>query len=126
MKMRYNKTMGIIYIIAGVIFSLIYFVISLNGGKGAVFLTVGFVGILFGILFLTRTYFVFNDDSLILNAIIGSNKVTYKFQSAKEIEIDNQKIYLNQNGKRQQINISTWMIEKSDLQVFLQKIKNNS
>lgn len=116
--------MGIIFIVVGVMFACIYFIIALNGGKGSTLLTVGFISIMFGVLFLTRTYFVLNDDSLVLKAILGSAKTTYKFQSIKNIEIENNKIYINQDGKREKLTISTWMIDKKDWQAFLQKVKN--
>jgi hypothetical protein len=125
MKIRYKKAMGVIYIITGVVFACIYFLITLNGGKGSSLLTVGFVAIFFGILFLTRTYFVLNDDSLILYAILGPATTTYKFASVNELEIDKQnKVYITQDGKRQFIYISAWMIEKSDWQAFVQKVNS--
>jgi hypothetical protein len=126
MKMRYKKAMGVIYIAMGTLFSCIYFLIALNGGKGSVLLTMGFVVIMFGVLFLTRTYFVVNDDSLVLNAILGPAKTTYKFQSVKDLEIDENKVYITQNGKRQKINISAWMVDKRDWQAFKEKIKSTT
>lgn len=126
MKIRYSKSVGIIYILAGVLFSCVYLLISLMEGNGSMLLTVGFIGIMFGILFLTRTYFVLNEDSLVLNAILGPAKTTYKFQSLKELEVENKQIYLNQDGKRKKLSISAGLADKNDWQAFLQKIKDAS
>ncbi|MBL8080576.1 MAG: hypothetical protein JNM55_21575 [Anaerolineales bacterium] len=126
MKIRYSKSVGIIYILTGVLFSCVYLLISLADGKGSMLLTVGFIGIMFGILFLTRTYFVLNEDGLVLSAILGSAKTTYKFQSLKELEVDNKQVYLNQDGKRRKLSISAGLADKNDWQAFLQKIKDAS
>ncbi len=126
MKIRYSKSVGIIYILSGFLFSCVYLLISLAGGKGSTPLIVGFIGILFGILFLTRTYFVVNDDSLVLNALIGPVKTTYKFGSFKELEVVNKQVYLNQDGKRRKLNMAAWLADKNDWQAFVQKIKDAS
>jgi hypothetical protein len=127
MKVGYKKAMGIIYIIIGVVFSCLYLLIAAGGGKGGItLLTAAFCLIMFGILFLRRTYFTINDDSLVLEAILGPAKTTYKFETIKQIEIDKNKVYLSRNGKRQLIQISQWMAEKSDWEAFLQKINSAS
>ena len=126
MKIRYSKSVGIIYILTGVLFGCVYLLISLAEGNGSMLLTVGFIGIMFGILFLTRTYFVLNEDSLVLSAILGPAKTTYKFSSLKELEVENKQIYLNQDGKRKKLSISAGLADKNDWQAFLQKIKNAS
>jgi len=104
----------------------VYLLISLAEGNGSMLLTVGFIGILFGILFLTRTYFVLNEDGLVLNAILGPAKTTYKFQSLKELEVENKQVYLNQDGKRRKLNMAAWLADKNDWQAFVQKIKDAS
>ena len=126
MKIRYSKSVGIIYILSGVLFSCVYLLISLVNGKGSVLLTVGFIGIMFGILFLTRTYFVVNEDSLVFHAILGPAKTTYQFQSIKELEVEKKLVYLNQDGKRRRLSISAGLADKNDWQAFLQKIKDAS
>jgi hypothetical protein len=126
MKMHYKKVFGIICLIfAGT--NGIQFWVS----KGFILaLILGIFGIAIGVLFFTRTYFVVNDDSLVLHPLlhpfIGPTKTTYKFQSIKEIETDNKGIFLVQNGNRQKINISAWMVDESDWQAFLQKINSAS
>lgn len=126
MKIRYSKSVGIIYILSGFLFSCVYLLISLAEGNGSMLLTVGFIGILFGILFLTRTYFVLNEDGLVLNAILGPAKTTYKFQSLKELEVENKQVYLNQDGKRRKLSMAAWLADKNDWQAFVQKIKDAS
>ncbi len=123
MNIRYRKTMGIIYILVGILFACMYFVIALGGGKASVTpLVFAFLAILFGILFLTRTYFVLNEDGLVLYAILGPAKTVYKIQSLKDIEIENKTVYVTQEGKRTKIPIAVWMVEKKDWQAFVQKV----
>jgi hypothetical protein len=80
---------------------------------------------LLGVLFLQRTYFTVNDDSLVFQALLGPTKRTYKFSSLKELEIENDNIFVTVNGKRRKL-ISGWWVENSDWKAFLQKIKGAS
>lgn len=122
MRIRYRKTVGVIYILLGILFAYMYFAIALSGQKVCMALVAAFITILFGILFLTRTYFVLNEDSLVLYAILGPAKTVYKIQSLKDIEIENSTIFCTQDGKRKKIPITVWMVEKKDWQAFVQKV----
>ena len=42
-----------------------------------------------------------NDDNLVFQALLGPNKRTYKFSSLKELEIENDNIFVTVNGKHQ-------------------------
>ena len=122
MKMRYKKSVGIFLILLGVLEVCVYLLIGI--GSSPVSLPIlGFVVILFGVLFLQRTYFMVNADSLVFHALLGSAKRTYKFLSLKEFEIENNNIFMTIDGKHKKI-ISGWWVEKNDWQTFLQKINS--
>jgi len=126
MKMRYKKAIGVINIVLGIIFSCFYFVIALNGKSGSTLLTIGLVEIMFGVLFLTRTYFVVNENNLILHSILGPAKTTYQFQSFKDIKVENNKVAIFKDSKSRSIPISAWMADKKDWLSLLQKINGTS
>lgn len=127
MKIHYKKTTGVLYIVIGIIFACLYLMFALANGKGNItLLIVGVLGILFGILFLTRTYFIVNDGSLVLNALLGPAKTTYSFRSLKELELEKNRIFLIQNGKRKKLGISARMADKNEWEAFLQKINSMS
>ncbi|MCI0413068.1 hypothetical protein L0222_09735 [bacterium] len=123
MKVRYNKALGIGFIIFGM---GLVFLGLLTGGGGGVKITfiIGGLEIWLGVTYLKKPYFVIDDNKLELYALAGNVLATYKFQSLKEIEINNNTMFLKQNGKRQKIKISTWMIDKGDWQKLLQKISS--
>ena len=124
MKMHYKKLVGILSILLGILEVCVFLLIGI--GSSPIYLLIpGFIAILFGILLLQGTYFSVNDDSLVFYALIGPAKRTYKFLSLKELEMENNNIFLTMNGKRK-INVSGWWVENKDWQAFLQKIKSAS
>jgi hypothetical protein len=124
MKMRYKKSVGIFSILGGVLEVCVFLWIGI-GSSPIIVLIPGVIAILLGVLFLQRTYFIVNNDSLEFHALYGPAKVTYKFLSFKELEIENNNIFMTVAGKRKRI-ISGWWVENNDWQTFLQKINNAS
>ncbi len=127
MKIRYSQSMGIIFLVTGIVLVVVYFLFTWNMKYGSQVQLLGFMGILWGAVILKKTYFVVNDKSLVIYPILGSSKTTYTFKSLKELVIDDNKIYLIQkNGERQKLNIQVGMIEKSDWQALRRKIRSAS
>lgn len=127
MKIRYSQSMGIIFLVTGIVLVVVYFLFTWNMKYGSQVQLLGFMGILWGAVILKKTYFVVNDKSLVIYPIVGSSKTTYTFKSLKELVIDDNKIYLIQkNGERQKLNIQVGMIEKSDWQALRRKIRSAS
>ena len=124
MKMRYKKSVGIFLILLGALEAGFYLWIGI-GNSSIILLVMGFIIILFGVLFLQRPYFIVNDDSLVFHALLGPTERTYKFMSLKEFEIENNNIFVTINGKRNRF-ISGWWVENTDWQAFLQKINSAS
>jgi hypothetical protein len=124
MKMRYKRLVGIITILLGVLEAGVYLWIGI-GSSSIILFFLGLFIILFGIMFLQRTYFIVNDDSLVFHALLGPARRTYKFLSLKELELENNNIFLAINGKRKMI-VSGWWVENNDWQAFLQKINSAS
>ncbi len=124
MKMRYKRSVGILAILVGILEAGVYLLMGI-GSSSISLLVPGFIAVLLGVLFLQRTYFIVNDDSLVFHALLGPTKRTYKFSSLKELEIENDNIFVTANGKRQKF-ISGWWVENKDWQAFLQKINSAS
>jgi hypothetical protein len=124
MKMRYKKSVGIFLILLGALEAGFYLLIGI-GNSPIILLVMGFIIILFGVLFLQKTYFIVNEDSLVFHALLGPSERTYKFMSLKEFEIENNNIFVTINGKRNRF-ISGWWVENTDWQAFLQKINSAS
>jgi len=124
MKMRYKKSVGIFLILLGALEAGFYLLIGI-GNSPIILLVMGFIIILFGVLFLQKTYFIVNEDSLVFHALLGPSERTYKFMSLKEFEIENNNIFVTINGKRNRF-ISGWWVENTDWHAFLQKINSAS
>jgi hypothetical protein len=118
--MRYKKSIGIFAILIGVLDAGVFLLIGIGSSSIGLFIP-GVIAILLGVMFLQRTYFTVNEDSLVFQALLGSTKSTYKFSSLKEFEIENNNIFVTVNGKRQKF-ISGWWVENDDWQAFLKKI----
>lgn len=125
MKIRYKKSIGIISIVLGVLFGCLYFVLALFGESTVILTTLGFLGILFGVLLLSRPYFELNQNSLVLFAILGPAKTIYPIQSHQDIKVENNKVSILKDGQSQPISISAWMVDKNDWQAFLKKVEPN-
>jgi hypothetical protein len=123
MKVRYNRSLGIGFIVFGVVLMCLGLLTGGNGGVSIPFI-IGGLEIWLGVLYLKKPYFFIDDNKLELYSIAGNVLATYRFQSLKEIEIDNKIMFLNQNGKRQKIKVSSWMVEKNDWQNIVQKISS--
>jgi len=122
MKMHYKKSIGIFLIVIGAIEVAFYLLIGI-GNSPIILLVMGFIFILFGVLFLQRTYFIVNDDSLVFHALLGPTERTYKFLSLKEFEIENNNIFVTINGTHKRF-ISGWWVENNDWQALLLKINS--
>ena len=119
MEIHYKKAISIGFIIFGAIFVIIYFILndsSITRLGLALFLMA------YGFLTLTKPYFIIKEDSLELIAILGPAKKTYSFDSIHDLQIENNKIYLTQNGNREKLPISKWMVENLDWELMIQKI----
>lgn len=130
MKVHYNKGMGVGFLILGIIL-LVLACLTGGGGRNPFTGIMGFFEVWFGIGYLTGTYFFFDETKLeVYHVMFGSGSVIakYEFQSLEEIEIDKggvfDRVFLNQNGERERMKISPWMVDKKDWQTFLQKINS--
>ena len=119
MEIHYKKSISISFIAFGVIFVLFYFILD---DKSLARIGLPLFLIIYGYLTLTRPYFIMNDNSIEVLAVLGPAKKTYTFDSYQNLEIQKNKIFLNQKGKREKLAISKWLVEKRDWALMVQKI----
>lgn len=123
MKVRYNKALAIINILLGVILACLYLILAIVGKRETSPLILGVLGILFGILLVSRPYFVLADDMIILYALLGPAKTVYPFKSLKDIEIQGKKVLISQeDASPRAVPLARWMADKKDWQAFLEKV----
>ena len=115
--------MGFIYIFFGVVFGCLYLAIVLGDAEPSITpITSGFILLLLGVLFLTRKYFEYDENSLTLYNMLGNVKSKYKFSSLQDIELEGKKLYVVQGDSRKKNYITAYMVDKEDWQAFLDKI----
>jgi len=127
MKVHYNKGMGVGLLVLGII-DIVLGCLTGGDGRNPFTLLIGFFVTWMGIGYLTRTYFFVDETKLeVYNALLGGVIARYELQSINEIEVDKggvfDQVFLQRNGERERLNISTWMVDKKDWQAFLQRIK---
>ena len=115
--MRYKKSVGIFLILLGALEAGFYLWIGI-GNSSIILLVMGFIIILFGVLFLQKTYFIVNEDSLVFQALLGPSERTYKFMSLKEFEIENNNIFVTKVNERFNTNLILWIIRNLRNKVF--------
>ena len=119
MEIHYKKVISIGFIVFGALSALLYFVLD---AKNLVQIGFSLFLIFYGYLTLTKPYFILNDNSLELHAILGPAMKSYTFDSFQDFQVENNKIYLNQKGNREKLPISKWMVENQDWQLLIDKI----
>ena len=123
MKVGYKKSVGVIFILTGLIYDCVYLLFVLMGEENSFTpITMGFIGILFGILFLTKPYFEYDEKSLKLFALLGFTVASYSFDSLSDLELERNKLLLRQGEQRKRINISVWMVDSKGWQTFVGKV----
>ena len=79
--------------------------------------------IVFGILFLTRSYVEVWKDALLIKPLIGLGVKRYVYRSAKDFSIEKDEVYLINSDTRQKLPISIWLVDKRGWTSFLEWIK---
>lgn len=114
MNIHYNKLVGkIIVIISGLL--ILISPLSINS-------LVNFAWLLLGLSFLKKTYFVVEENKLILNSLLGPLKKIYEFDSVCNLIIKDNKVYIQQDNKRKKIGITKYLVDKNDWNSFVSKI----
>ena len=126
MKIYYNKIWAILFLVLGgllIILTLILYQVS--GELRFRTIVPGAITVIFGFLYLRNVYFILNDKEIILYGLLGNIARRYAFESASQIVVDGNKLYLNKEGKLKRIWISRSMCHPSDWNKFMRALKGN-
>ncbi|MBI9050851.1 MAG: hypothetical protein JEZ00_15630 [Anaerolineaceae bacterium] len=124
MKVHYRKSIGLFYLVVGIIFS-IYALLTLDQGTSAIIILGFGIGlILISIQLLAGCLFKLDEHKLIINSIIGIPMSTHQFESIKDLEIVDKTVYLYQNESLKKISLTAWMANQREWQAFVEKLGN--
>jgi len=125
MKVYFNPAWGIFFIAMGVVLLFLNLVLlNLGAGRGLQLVFSLFISLI-GILYMTRPYFELRANELVMFNLFGMELKNYPFQSLKDFQTIDNKIYLNTNGKSKRIRLSKTMAKKADWEKFIQTIRND-
>jgi hypothetical protein len=120
MKIGYNKAIGICMFIPSLLSCCLVAVLTQSdqtaplGAVGAFWM-----GILFGILFLTQPYFEVTQNELMIKALIGTAARRIPFSSPRDFSVEGKAIYITQGGTRQKVNLVPWLADKKGWDAFI-------
>ena len=116
MRVRFSTLAGVACIIAATVFGLLALLSGRVSFAGAI-TPVAFLG--FGIAVLTRSYVIVDDDTVIVNALIGSARETYRLSPADRVELDGRRVFLVNKGGRQRLRgVTGWLANRRDWAAF--------
>lgn len=112
MKIGYNKAWGVVFLTpAGLVCCLA--ALSAQTEEPAPPYLAGFfwMFILFGILFLTRTYVEINQSNMFIKPLLGFGTKTYHVHTAKDFSVEGKDVFVMSDGVRQKLPVSSWLVD---------------
>lgn len=124
MKVHYNKAWGLTFVILSTILLLLHlYLASLTGKVMGLNMLTAIIILIAGIMYLTRPYFELTPNEIRLLAPLGYAVRTYPFSNYSEIQLIDNKLYLEKDGKRKRIRITKWMCNQQEWQKFISTIR---
>ncbi len=120
MTVAYNKRIGALLIGLSNFFILGY---TLTGDGNVLRLFLNLLmpigWLIIGLIILTQTYFVVNEQTLIVNPFLGPMKEHYTFQSLQDVSIEHNELWIRQGKHWQRPSIQRWLVNKRDWQALI-------
>jgi hypothetical protein len=127
MKVYYNKTWGLTFVILSSILIILHlYLASLTGEIKPLNLLAAGLILMVGILYLNNPYFELTDKEIKLFAPLGYAVKTYSFINYADLIIIDNKIYLEKEGTRKKIKITKWMCNAQDWKKFIATISDSN
>lgn len=115
MRVRYDKRVGIACLAAAMVLGALA-VVSDDVSFVGVLTPVAFLG--FGVALLIRPYLLVDDQTLIVQALIGPAQETYRLEPTDMVEFDGRRVFLVRASGRSKIAVTRWMADKRDWAAF--------
>ena len=115
MRIMYNRWMGVVFLILGVVLGGLAFV-TRNPSFMGVLTPPALVG--FGILLFTRTYFHVDEHALVVKALFGPATKIYRLAAEASLQFDGRRVFLVRKGGREMVRVSAWCANPRDWKAF--------
>jgi hypothetical protein len=118
MKIRYKPVVASFFVVLGGVCLLVGLWLSMLGGFNAAILA-GVLGLVYGILFLTRPYFWVYPMLVEVVALVGPMKREVPFQT---LELDGRKLVaVRDDGTRKKVPVTRWLAHSADWDAAIAK-----
>jgi hypothetical protein len=122
MKVYYKKGWGVSFTIFGVILLFAnLWLLSKGFGQPLQLLVCGMLTLI-GIMYLVQPCFELRNSEIVVFNLFGMPVKTYAFKSYSDLQVVDNKIYLNTNGKSRKVRVSKIMARTNEWNAFIAKI----
>lgn len=122
MKVYYKQGWGIFFIVFGIILvALNIMLINMGVGRGFQVIFCLFITLI-GILYLNKPYFELRSNEIVLFNLFGMELKNYHFENISQLQVLENKVYLNTDGNSKKVRVSKFMARPADWDAFIQMI----
>lgn len=118
MRVRYNKVFGILLTTCGLFLFFSFFFL-----QNWTSLFTASIQLLMGILFLTRPYFILEQDGILLKALVGPLKKEIPLQPNSPLILKGSTFFVGQEGARRKLSLARWLASRADWERFIQEVE---
>ena len=119
MKVGYSKVMGGIMNALGVVNLVLAAILASMGASAIGPVIPGVVTTFIGIMYFSKPYFLFDDERIVVKALIGPLKRETAFEDKEALKREGNKIYVQTPQGRKKVPVSRWIADKGDWEAFL-------
>lgn len=126
MKVHYKQSMGIIMIVSGIIiFALNMYLITISS-RLPIQLFLGIFFIVIGAFYIKRPMFELKQDEILLFNAFGMVVKRYRFDTMEDLVVVDNKIYVDKDGNRKRVRLSSFSANKAEWDQFIGMIKKRT
>lgn len=96
------------------------------GGRFSFSLILGVMFCFMGVLYFQRPYFMVEDGTIVIPALIGPVKRQFRIDSADDVRLDNGKIMINDGNRWKRVPVYRWISHPDDWSEMLKYIQSIS
>jgi hypothetical protein len=122
MKVYYKQGWGIFFVVFGIVLvALNIMLINMGVGRGFQVVFCLFITLI-GVLYLNKPYFELRSNEIVLFNLFGMELKNYHFENISQLQVLDDKVYLNIDGKSKKIRVSKFMSRTADWEAFIHLI----
>lgn len=126
MKVHYKQSMGIIMIVSGIVIFLLNMYLLTLSSRMPIQLFLGILFIIMGAFYLKRPMFELRQHEIVLFNAFGMIVKRYTFDSSEDLVVVDNKVYIEKDGNRKRVRLSSFSANKTEWDQFIGMIKKGT